>query len=232
MCMNKTKKRAEDNFKQAIREALLDEYDAYVPEQKEHTFSKEFESRMQKIIRRRRKSYYMWINTAGKRVACFMILILIVSLFLSANVEAIDKFFQYFEIRRFKEGADIWLDKLERADEESPKKIEEIYQITYDLSGYKITWENNDLFIRWKVYERGEKKIEYMQWTKDEFNASWNTEGADIQQISINKNKGIKWKDKNNSLYIIWGDDKYVFSIITDYIDEKTALQIAESVKS
>lgn len=230
--MNKTCKNPEDNFKQAIREALLDEYETYVPELSKHTFSKEFESKMTKMIKRRRRPYYMWINTVGKRVACIVILIVIASLVLSANVEAIDKFFQHFEIRRFKEGADIWSDKFGKADEDSPKEIEEIYQITYDLNGYDVTWEYSDTTTNWIEYSDKDSYISFTQETKYNYDHRWNTEDAELKRIEINDNEGMIWINKEEIVNIVWDNREYVFSIVTENIDVSTSITIAESIEN
>lgn len=69
-----------DKFKKAISEALCKEYSELIPEHNSnHVFSDSFNKKMDKLIKKQRKPYYKLINTAGKRVACFVVLVLIVS---------------------------------------------------------------------------------------------------------------------------------------------------------
>lgn len=58
-------------FKNAFREVMVREYEE-IPEEENsiaYCFSERFEKRMEKLIRSQKKSYWCYVNTAGKRVA-------------------------------------------------------------------------------------------------------------------------------------------------------------------
>ena len=58
-------------FKNAFREVMAREYEE-IPEEENsiaYCFSERFEKRMEKLIRSQKKSYWCYVNTAGKRVA-------------------------------------------------------------------------------------------------------------------------------------------------------------------
>ena len=59
---------SDDNFKNAVSEALLSEYTDMLPKQcEEHIFSRKFEKKMSRLIKRRNKIYYPFINNTFKR---------------------------------------------------------------------------------------------------------------------------------------------------------------------
>ena len=79
-----------EEFKAAFREVISSEF-AHIPTDEssiDFTFSEKFIKRMDKLIRAQKKSYYKFINTAGKRVA--VIFAAIITLFTaSLSVKAI-----------------------------------------------------------------------------------------------------------------------------------------------
>ena len=79
-----------EEFKAAFREVISSEF-AQIPTDEDSidfTFSEKFIKRMDKLIRAQKKSYYKFINTAGKRVA--VIFAAIITLFTaSLSVKAI-----------------------------------------------------------------------------------------------------------------------------------------------
>ena len=79
-----------EEFKAAFREVVSSEF-AHIPTDEssiDFTFSEKFIKRMDKLIRAQRKSYYKFINTAGKRAA--VIFAAIITLFTaSLSVKAI-----------------------------------------------------------------------------------------------------------------------------------------------
>ena len=87
-----------EEFKAAFREVISSEF-AYIPTDEgsiDFTFSEKFIKRMDKLIRAQRKSYYKFINTAGKRVAVIfaaIITLFTASLSVKAIREPVVKFF-------------------------------------------------------------------------------------------------------------------------------------------
>ncbi|MGN1086218.1 MAG: hypothetical protein ACI4Q5_04200, partial [Porcipelethomonas sp.] len=77
-------------FKQAISEALCEEYVKSIPEHNsDHIFSDSFNKKMKKLIKRQKKPYYKFINTAGKRAACIAVAALILSFSTIMGVDAL-----------------------------------------------------------------------------------------------------------------------------------------------
>ena len=77
-------------IKAAFREVVSSEF-AHIPTDEssiDFTFSEKFNKKMEKLIKSQRKSYYIFINTVGKRVA--ILFVAIITLFAaSMSVKAI-----------------------------------------------------------------------------------------------------------------------------------------------
>ena len=214
-------------FKHAIFDALTSEYENIVPtEQEDHFFSAEFEKKMSKLIKRRKKPYFMIINTVGKRVACFIIGIVIASSLAIVNVESIrnafiDFFMNIFEKFSIVQSVDT---------DKSPQIIEEIYEITYDLSLYNIDYEEQNEIYYNIVYKNENNIINYTQWVKSEYDMHINTEDAIIETIIINNYEAIYFIDNHNYHHLIWDNGKYIIDIHSN-IGKNELIVIANSVQ-
>ena len=79
-----------DEYRSCIAEALLPEYQRILDEADDtYKFSSKFEKRMSRLIKQRRKPYYRFINTAGKRVAVIALAFLTISFTTVMSVEAL-----------------------------------------------------------------------------------------------------------------------------------------------
>lgn len=215
-----------DIFKRAISEALTQEYINSVPKSEEHIFSEKFERKMSKLIKRRKKPYYMLINTVGKRVACFIIGIIIASSLTIMNVDALRDAFVKFVVNIFEKFSIV-----QSADQSnSPQTIEDIYVITYDLSDFSIDYEEYDSYCRNITYIRNIDVIDFFQFTKNTYDMLLNTEDADIETIDINGYKAIYYIDNHNYHHLIWDNGDYIISISSN-IGKTILIDVANSVQ-
>lgn len=213
-------------FKRAIFDALTPEYDNAVPEMDNHNFSSEFEQKMSRLIKRRNKPYFMFINTLGKRVACIIIGIFIASSLTIMSVEAlrnafVDFFMNIFEKYSIVKSIDT---------DESPQTIEDIYEITYDLSDYSYDLWVCDDSCRLTEYTNGEIYINFEQYTKNEYDMHLNTENADIERMMINNHEAIYYVDNHNYNHIIWDNGDYIISLNSNIV-LNVLIDIANSVQ-
>ncbi len=184
-----------EKFRKALSDALTMDYETSIPDNEEHDFSLKFDKKMEKLINRRNKPYYKMINTMSKRVACVAGIFIIASSVTIVNVDALrngvaDLFVEQNEdhsIIRY-EGDDI-----------SPSSIEDIYEITYDLSGFDIVYADYDNFSRYTTYIKDDTIIYFNQYVKEFYDVNVNTEDAEISTITINGHEAIYFK--NNRQY-------------------------------
>lgn len=215
-----------NSLKSALNEALTDLYIDSIPESDEHIFSNKFNKKMNKLLKLRKKPYYHWVNTVGKRIAVVIISIFIAGTTTILSVEAIrEKVFGFF-IEIFKKYSIIQHD----GEEDAPESIENIYEITYGMEGYTLHYEEQTDFFISKIYVKEEIVIDYFQWTKGEYKQNWNTEDAEIEHIEINGYKAIIFTDNHNYNHIIWEDQDYVFTISTN-IEQSSLIEMAKSVQ-
>ncbi len=215
-----------DKFKQAIFEALSSEYDRSVPPFDEHEFSPEFEKKMKKLINRRKKPYYIIINTIGKRAACIVIGIIIASSITVMSVDALRNAF-----------VDLWVSIFEKFsivksidDNNAPETIEDIYEITYDLSGFTIDYEEYDEYSRTISYKKDDIMILYYQNTKSTYDTLWNTENAEIDTVIINGHEAMFFCDNHKYNTLIWDNGDYIISLGSN-INKNELIDMAKSVQ-
>lgn len=217
----------ESNFKKALYAALTPEYEKILSDQKtEHEFSSKFNKDMQKLVKRRRKPYYKLINTVGKRIACIVIAFLVASSVTILSVEALRNVVADFFVSIHEKFSTV--QPIE--DDSAPLTIEDIYEITYDLSGFTIDYEDYDEYSRNISYVNDDISIDFQQYTKEMYDENINTEGADISTIIINSHEAIYFRDNHQYDYLIWDNGDYVISLLSN-IGKDILIDIAKSVQ-
>lgn len=217
---------ANEKFKRAIFEALAQEYESMIPQTSEHIFSPEFERKMRKLISRREKPYYLIINTVGKRAACIILAVLIAFTLTVLNVEALRNAFRDFFVNSFEKFSIVQSTDKDNA----PETIEDIYEITYDLSGFtKDVWVDT-IFDRRTEYVQDDYCISFRQTVKSVFYPRINTEDAVISTITINGHEAMYYCDNHNYDTIIWDNSDYIF-VLSANIGKNELIKLAESVQ-
>lgn len=215
-----------EKFKHAIFEALTAEYENSVPVIDEHIFSPQFERKMAKLIKRREKSYYKMINTLSKRIACFVLGVIIAASAVIISVDALRNAVVDFFINVFDKFSVV------RAYEKniSADTIEDFYEITYNLSGYSYEVWFSDEYSRMAEYTNGEIYINFNQSSQSVYDTLLNTENAAIEYVTINGKEAICFCDNQSYNHLIWNNDGCVISLSSN-IDKNTLIDIACSVQ-
>ncbi|NLG03402.1 MAG: DUF4367 domain-containing protein [Clostridia bacterium] len=215
-----------DNFKKALTDSINAEFNDLIPETDSHTFSPRFEKKMKKLINQRKKPYYKLINTFGKRVACITLTIIVASSITVMSSEALRTRFKGFFIQIENTHSTI------KSDDKAncPDTIEEIYEITYDLSDFTVEFEDYDEYDRHTTYKKGNIIISFYQHSKPSYDVDYNTEDAEIQEIEINEIKGLYFLDNKNYDHLIWDNGDYIFNVNSN-IGKDELIKIAESVQ-
>ena len=214
-------------FGKIIYDVMIDEYDELLVENVEHEFSPEFEKRMEKLISRRKKPYFRMINTVGKRVACIALVVVIASATTVMSVDALRNAVFKFIINTFSFGSYI---KTEETSNNYPKTIEEIYDITYDLSGYHVIFEDNNDVHRIKNYRNDENTVYFSQYTHDSYNLFINTEGTEITHIDIDGYDVMYYCDNHGYHTIIFDNGRYIFMLSVNSTKDE-AINMMKSIQ-
>ena len=216
----------ENNLKLALTELMYKDADELMIENIPYEFSAEFEKRMSKLIKRRRKPYFRMINTVGKRAACIALAVFIASATTVMSVDAFREAVFRFFMNIFSTHSDITAID----DDQHPNTIEDIYEITYDISDYNIDFESNTERTRIISYTRKSNEIILEQYVNDAFNLRANTEDAVIKHMDLNGFDVIYYCDNHNYYNLIWDNGYYIFHLSSNLTKEAT-LDIAKSIK-
>lgn len=214
-------------FGQLVHDIMIKEYDELLVENVEHEFSEKFEKKIDKLINRRRKPYFRMINTVGKRAACIALAVFIASATTVMSVDALrNAVFRFFS-DIFGSTSTVRV----KIDEQHPETIEDIYEITYDLSNYSIRGEDNCEWYRRKEYFNADKIILFYQYTQDMFDGSViNTEDADIKETEISGYPATYFLDNQGNYKVIWDNGKYIFTILAN-LPKEEIFEMAKSVQ-
>ena len=217
-----------DEYRSCIAEALLPEYQRMLDEADDtYKFSSKFEKRMSGLIKQRRKPYYRFINTAGKRVAVIALAFLTISFTTVISVEALRTPFLDFIMSIFSDHSEV------RTIDDSgvyPSKIENYYEITSDLSDYSIERDELSEEERAVIYRCGDIIISFHQIVINEFDRNYNTENAIIESIDINGYEAIGFLDNHNYYSLIWNNGEYIIKIASN-LGKDILIKIAKSVQ-
>lgn len=219
---------ANEKFKKALYDALIPEYVDMLPscDEVEHEFSPQFEKKMNKLIKRRNKPYYKIINTIGKRVACVAVVIIVVSSITVMSVDALRNAVADFFISIYETFSTVQSTK----DNNAPSTIEDIYEITYNLTDFTLEYEDYTEYSRNTTYVRDNIIIDYKQYTKEMYDENINTENAEITFIDINGYEAIYFIDNHNYSNIVWDNGDYIITLFSN-VGKDALIDIAKSVQ-
>lgn len=218
----------EKEYRQCIAEALLPKYHQIIDEaDSSHEFSPDFERRMDKLIRQRRKPFYRFTNTVGKRVAVIIIGLITVSFTTVMSVEALRTPFLDFITSLFSDHSEV---KTIDDSGDYPETIESYYEITSDLSDYSIERDSVKDDERAIYYRHNDKLIYYYQKIIYNYRNNLNTENANTESIDINGHEAIGYMDNQNYYTLIWNNGEYIIQIASN-VGKDALIEIAKSVQ-
>ena len=117
--------------------------------------------------------------------------------------------------------------------ENAPRTLEKSYRINYDLSDYDMEIVCDDEYQYWEYYSKQEPSYQYINFScdvKEGFqNARLNTEGSEIERISINGYDGIYYVTPDGGNCLIWDNGEYILQLFFN-IEYETGFEIAESI--
>lgn len=198
--------RAELNH--AFREAIAMEF-VDVPKEDSvvaFSFSNRFEQRMRTLIRRQKKNYWKYVNTAKKRVAIAVITMFSILMLALGNDEVRASMLQWC--------ADVYDTHIHFYFEgDTTKEIEYEYYLTMVPDGFEMVREQKD--SRWIVIEYENKKGDCIVWTQsitegtqyidDNENGEWST--SEIRNLKV------RLYDYKSVMGAIWIEDGYLMNL-------------------
>ena len=172
------------------------------------TFSDEFKSKMQKLIKAEKNHYYRLISTVGKRVALIVLSVLIALTVTTFGVKALREAVIDFITETFKTHTKISVDAPQKSvfKKTAPLYIPEGYTIEDEdgdkASVYGITYSND-----------ANEHIVYGQIICFSTGYNINTEGAECETVYINSFEGMT-VSKNDYTTVVFADGTYYYEIL------------------
>jgi hypothetical protein len=201
-------------FKQALNEALTLQYSSMLDidmSHLTHEFSRAYIKSRDRLIKLRSRSYYKMISTAGRRVACIIAAFIIATFTTIFSVEALRTAFMDFIMNIFPTHTVFQSANLADA----PETIENIYMITYDMSGFEVGFEDYSEHNRITQYVNFDEMlmVSFEQSVKHNWEPHINTEDANKEEINIGGIIVIYFLNNIGYNVYIWETEEYIFHI-------------------
>lgn len=200
----------------------------------EHEFTKDFETKMQKLIHRERKPYYTLINTKARVAVLVGIIILTL---MTTTVFAFEplrnKVFEFF-INIFEEFSIVMVDDHPyKIGQSTPASILNQYEPDYIPVGYAFSEGNKteDFIATYYIREDSLDEISLTQCTKQSFMPTIDTEGVATTGIELSNNmKGFYCTNKSVNIMVLHNVD-YAF-MISSQAELSELIKFAESLRA
>lgn len=215
-------------FREIVREAMKEEY-KWVPQPEEldyeYTFSKEFEKKMQQMIRKNTMHYIR----IGKHAFRKMTVVIVASVLMLALVACgIYLSINWNETQNDEQGTlDITFD----IDDPNGVRGEFEHKRPEIPEGFKIAKENEYPFILEIEYENDKGNIiDYLQnGNIDSMGLSIDNDDKGFSKISVNGYKGYA-RTTGTSPYMMWSDGSYLYYLSGD-VSYELLEEMAASIK-
>lgn len=211
-----------------VFESELNEFLAGVDLDQPHTFSDKFNRKMDKLIKRREKSYYTLISTAGRRVACIILIIVMLSAS-SLTVKAVRDAVYDFIMRIFGDHTEVIVES--DISNDYPKTIEDEYYISELPEGFELTEENKSKYKYFALYSNGQNYIMFYQYTMLFYINNYDYENTQFKKYNYSNNEYlINYTKVDDSYIFIWNDGYYVFEVYSN-LTKNELIEMCKSTK-
>lgn len=225
----------EENLKKALEDVFEAETDIFVSQLDEpsHEFSERYKSSVNKLLKRRRKSYYPLISTVGKRMTTVAAAIAVVTYCSVFTVSSVKESLYEIDQSEYEEFFyHVSIDK--DVAKYYPTVIEEEYTLSGIPSDYEETiCQKSEKKIRLVYQNKAKNYIIFYQHTKAVFNSGFIydneeifTDENDQQYIcySLDETKVL-----NDSTFY-WDNGQYIFEVSSD-MDKEQLFELCKTLE-
>ena len=214
-------------LKNAFREAASYEF-REVPRddsQIQHEFSPEFEQKIKKLIRKEKKFFWHFVNTASKRVAVIAA-VLVMLLTTACSVEAIREPIVQFLIEVYETFTEYTFEG------EKTDTISKEYQISTVPKGFTQTsYTKDDTGITTTYENEHGDLIRFAQLVTDDTNLSIDVEKGETTIIDVSGREVYLYK-MDNLIYSMWIEDTYLLEVVCrGSFTEQDVIDIIENIE-
>lgn len=216
-----------NNLKSAFEETYTGKIISTVPNIPDHVFSKTFERKMARLIKSGSVKSRQQITL--KRVATYIVAAILAAVILVLTACATWYIYEKFIM----EQKDTHTRVSFVGSEDAPKYIEDVYAIDIP-DGFETVYDGSKEALDYEVaidnfYTNGDENITFSQIVKSAFSSYVNTEGHQIEEITINGCAGFFVNMGDDNYYLAWDNGDYIFEI-SAHISKDALFELAESV--
>jgi len=218
----------DEKLREAVIKADICELEAMPSDHEiEHEFSKRFERRMRKLVRRSRTG-----NPAGRvvflrRRAVALAAAIVILLATAMSVSAVRAAVFEFVTEVYEKFTRIFFEESTPSRESSDEYI--IRRPSFIPEGFELVDEKTAGPVL-LVYEKGSDYISYSQQRVEDVSMDINTEGAELQELEFNGHPA-KYYSNQGVRNLLWYDDKYMY-MVSSTLDRDTVFNVAGSVET
>ncbi len=218
----------DDMLREAVIKADICELEA-LPADHEitHEFSKRFERRMKKLVRRGKTG-----NPAGgavflRRRAVALIAAIVILLATAMSVSAVRAAVFEFVTEVYEKFTHMFFEESPPSQESADEFI--IRRPSFIPEGFELVDEKTAGPVL-LVYEKGSDYISYSQQRVEDVSMDINTEGAELEELEF-KGLPAKYYSNQGVQNLRWYDDEYLY-MVSSTLDRDAVFRIAESVET
>lgn len=210
-----------------VFESQLDEFMKSIDCDREVEFSEKFERKMSKLIKRRNKPYFKLICTGGRRAACIIIAIIILSAS-SLSVRAVREAVHDFIIKIF--GNHTTVSVSSDSERDYPTTIEEEYEISNLPDGFELADYNRDAGTLFAAYFNGDQYIFFEQFVHDSYSGYYDNEHSEVEYYTDESGQEYLVQNTGQDYCISWDNGNYILQI-TSNLNKNDIISLCKSTK-
>lgn len=193
---------------ETVYEAKVDAFLAELEPEPDITLSLRTERKLTKLVKRRDKSYYPLVCTAGRRIACvfaFIIVFAVSAMSIKPVRAAVVGFF-----------TDVFSTHTHMTTTRDTIPVNSGNFVEYEITvpeGFELVEKNIVSNYVYKLYNSGEKYIIYNQISKDLYSANYDNERSIIENYTNDDGVSFNIIETDNNFIVIWENLNYVYNI-------------------
>jgi hypothetical protein len=218
----------DDMLREAVIKADICELEA-MPADHEitHEFSKRFERRMGKLVRRGKTGSPAGGAVFLRRRAVALIATIIILFASAMSVSAVRAAVFEFVTEVYEKFTHMFFEESPPSQESSDEFI--VRRPSFIPEGFELVDEKTAGPVL-LVYENGSDYISYSQQRLEDVSMDINTEGAELEEVEFNGHPA-KYYSNRGVQNLLWYDDEYLY-MVSSTLDRDTVFRIAESVET
>lgn len=221
---------SESEFMRALKESFEEDCDKLMSEEiPNYETSAKFEKKMQKLIKSQRKPYFKLISTGGRRAACIIAAVVVLSVS-SLSVKAVRKTVLEFILNPVSDGEAEITTSVYGVDN-YPNTIEEEYYISEIPEGFECDlYDKCEAWVDYSYTNDEGDYIVFRQEIKDVFGGVYDIEHSVFYEYTDDDGQKYLIHECGSQYSIIWENGKYIF-IIGSNLDKEEILDLCRSIK-